>query len=238
MPLTAAILAFLAAAQDTSPIVVTSHRWAPFISPMGEPYRARNTADDTLAKWFAKADANHDGVLTALEMQADADRFFALLDTDGDGEIGPEELTRYEWEVAPEIQVNTKRKRQPGEKADAAEERARKLQDEAADGDVPLPPLPKRRREEDGMQGAARYALLNIPQPVAAADADFNRGVSRNEFREAAAARFTVLDTAHAGRIGLAQLQALRDTMLTAARARPKAKAPDQRLGNPLPKSN
>ena len=80
--------------------------------------------------------------------------------------------------------------------------------------------------------------MLNIPQPVAAADADFNRGVSRDEFREAAAARFTLLDTAHAGRIGLAQLQALRDTMLTAARAKPKAKALDQRLGNPLPKSN
>jgi hypothetical protein len=140
--------------------------------------------------------------------------------------------------VAPEIQVNTKRKRQPGEKADAAEERARKLQAEAADGDVPLPPLPKRREKEEGMQGAARYALLNIPQPVAAADADFNRGVSRDEFREAAAARFAVLDPGHAGRIGLAQLQALRDTMLTAARTKPKPKAPDQRLGNPLPKSN
>jgi len=55
-----------------SPITVTRHQWAPFISPMGEPFRARTPTDDTLADWFAKADRNHDGVLTANEMVADA----------------------------------------------------------------------------------------------------------------------------------------------------------------------
>ena len=37
-----------------------------------------------------------------------------------------------------------------------------------------------------GLQGAARYALLNIPEPVAAADTDFNRGITLEEFRQAA----------------------------------------------------
>jgi hypothetical protein len=29
------------------PIVVKGHAWAPFISPMGEPFRARTIDDDT-----------------------------------------------------------------------------------------------------------------------------------------------------------------------------------------------
>ena len=36
----------------------------------------------------------------------------------------------------------------------------------------------------DGLQGAARYGLLNIPQPVAGADADFNRAITLDEFRQ------------------------------------------------------
>ena len=61
-----------------------------------------------------------------------------------------------------------------------------------------------------GLQGAARYGLLNIPEPVAAADSDFNRGISLAEFEQAAVARFALLDRAHSGRLTLAQLQAMR----------------------------
>ncbi len=70
---------------------------------MGEPFRASGRDDDTLADWFRQADRNHDGQLTLEEMQADADRFFALLDVNHDGEIDPDEITRYETVVAPEI---------------------------------------------------------------------------------------------------------------------------------------
>jgi len=187
---------------------------------MGEPFRARTTAEDTLARWFEQADGNHDGRLTADEMQADADRFFATLDTDRDGEIGPEELVHYEWEVAPEIQVNSRTRRPPGELSPGGR--------------------PEHRREKpSSLQGAARYSLLNIPEPVAAADTDFNRGVSRSEFREAALARFKLLDTAHQGSLSLTQLEALRGTLRT-ARDRPKSgdAAADQRIGNPLPPGN
>ena len=73
MLLPAIILSLLASAapeqpSPSSPILVTGHAWAPFISPMGEPFRARSTAEDTLAKWFAQADRNHDGVLTVDEI--------------------------------------------------------------------------------------------------------------------------------------------------------------------------
>ncbi|HEX6604371.1 MAG TPA: EF-hand domain-containing protein [Sphingomicrobium sp.] len=206
MPI-AAVIVLLAAAAPEPPITVTGHAWAPFISPMGEPFRARTTADDTFVKWFTQADRDHDGTLTAAEMQADAERFFATLDVNRDGEIDPEELIRYEWEVAPEIQVNMRQMRAPGE------------------------PRPKKRRREEAAQGAARYALLNIPEPVAAADADFDRAITLTEFREAAIARFQLLDSARSGRLSLTQLQA----MLPVPGAKPRREEKDSRIGNPLP---
>jgi uncharacterized protein YndB with AHSA1/START domain len=240
MPLPALILAILAAAaQAPKPgadyIVVTGHVWAPFISPMGEPFRARSTADDTLAKWFVQADLNRDGVLTAEEMRGDAERFFTTLDTNRDQEIEPEELIHYEWEVAPEIQVNTRTRRAPGEAsqygAKSGRWRAGESDDEgrARQG--------HRRGETPGtLQGAARYGLLNIPEPVAAADTDFDRGVSLDEFREAATVRFNLLDGQRQGRITLAELQQLRAALLAESRkGRRGAEAFDTRVGNPLP---
>lgn len=53
--------------------------------------------------WFNQADANHDGALTAAELQQDAARFFVTLDVRRDGEIDPEDVDRYENEIAPEI---------------------------------------------------------------------------------------------------------------------------------------
>ena len=67
MSITAVILA-LAAAADPA-ITVTGHAWAPFISPMGEPFRARSAADNTMARWFVQADLNRDEILTVEEMQ-------------------------------------------------------------------------------------------------------------------------------------------------------------------------
>jgi len=236
------LLATAAQAQvvPSNPITVTGHAWAPFISPMGEPFRARSTADDTLAIWFRGADRNHDGVLTVDEMKADAERFFSRLDTDHDGEIDPDELAQYEWDIAPDIQVMSRTKKPPG----AASASAPK------DG---LEPVSGRGRlragggEDDGtvlgigggLQGAARYGLLNMPEPVAAADTNFDRMISLGEFREAAVARFQLLDRQRTGMLGLAQLQALRPPPPTPGRL-PKRdnRALDTRVGNPLPPGN
>jgi hypothetical protein len=110
------ILMFVAAAEQP-PITVKAYPWAPFISPMGEPFRGRATAESPIARWFAQADRNLDGVLTPAEMQADADRFFARLDGNKDGQIDPDELKIYEWEIAPDIQVNSNWKRPRGQAA-------------------------------------------------------------------------------------------------------------------------
>jgi Ca2+-binding EF-hand superfamily protein len=237
MPLPILILPILAAAAPVSssaPINVTGHSWAPFISPMGEPFRAHAVTDDTLADWFSQADRNRDGVLTPDEMQADADRFFATLDTNHDGEIGPDEIAYYEWEVAPDVQVMSKTRRAPGEPAPAAQ------------SDKPDHPRRWRSGEspEDraqlgiagSLQGAARYGLLNIPEPVAAADTDFNRGITLSEFRQAASERFALLDTAHQGKLTLAQLETIRSAVLAGRSRKGDERAPDARLGNPLPR--
>jgi hypothetical protein len=56
------------------------------------------------------------------------------------------------------------------------------------------------------MSGAARFGLLPIAHPIMDADTNFNRGVSREEFTQAAARRFAMLDTGHTGRLTLQQL--------------------------------
>lgn len=240
MPLPLLFLPMLAVAAP-SPITVTGQRWAPFISPMGEPFRSRSTDDDTVADWFNQADRNHDGYLTVDEMQADAERFFKTLDENHDGEIDPDELARYEWQVAPEIQVNSRQRQRRGEPAPeiSAEDERNALPDEG-DG----PQRRKRRHADPGMgigmdgspMGAARYALLNIPEPVAAADSDFNRAISLEEFRDAARSRFELLDARHQGKVSLQELEAMLPPPPVPGRKRkPPKNQVDTRYGLPVP---
>jgi Ca2+-binding EF-hand superfamily protein len=157
----------------------------PFMSPMGEPFVGQTAGEDGLLVWFRQADRNHDGVITADEMAADAERFFQTLDTNHDGEIDPDEIAHYE---------NVSGASSGGLGGD----------DEAA---------------------AGRYGLLEIPEPVTSADADFNRAVSTNEFRNAAIARFQLLDIDHTGRLTLPELQGIRKAAASAARRPPKPPA-------------
>jgi Ca2+-binding EF-hand superfamily protein len=228
MPLSPLFLPFFAAAlASDEPITVVAHPWAPFISPMGEPFRARDASDNTLARWFDQADTDRDGSLTPVEMRADAERFFATLDRDHDGQILPEEMKAYEWEVAPEIQLDSRWKQvrgEPSRKKDRRDGDGRRRDDGSYDGSI------------DRLQGAARYALLNIPQPVASADTDFNRAVTLDEFRNAAQARFNLLDHARQNRLTLTELMALVPTRPKfGRRARPKKDTLDQRIAQPVP---
>lgn len=235
MPLPALIVPFLmsVAAAEEPPIIVKAYPWAPFISPMGEPFRPPSTGEAPIARWFVRADRNQDGILTTDEMQADADRFFARLDSNHDGQIDPEELTTYEWEIAPEIQVNSDWRRPRGQAAPErqsssdrpADDGARKRADDQHDG-----------YRIDGLQGAARYGLLNIPQPVASADADFNRVITLTEFRQTALYRFKLLDGQGQGRITLSELEARLPARPKGKQAKPRKDAVDPRIGLPLPK--
>jgi Ca2+-binding EF-hand superfamily protein len=234
-----ALIPFLVAAaqaeEPPKPITVTGYRWAPFLSPMGEPFRSRTPDDDPFARWFHQADGNQDGMLTADEMRADAERFFATLDVDRDGRIDSEERMAYESKIAPEVQVNTDWKRTRQEAA--AETRSGDGSDRGKG----------RRRwsneidgyQLDGLQGAARYGLLNLPEPVAGADSNFDRFVSLDEFRLAASYRFQLLDKDRSGRLTLKNLEVLLPSRpKEGRRVKHPKNAVDTRIGLPLPEGD
>lgn len=227
--LTIPLLMSIAQAEG-QPITVTGYPWAPFISPMGEPFRSFRQGEPPIARWFVQADRNKDGIITPDEMQADADRFFARLDSSRDGKIDPDEIKVYEWEIAPEIQVNSEWRKSRGEAA--AESRQREGREP---GDEPRRGDDHDGYRTDGLQGAARYALLNIPQPVASADADFNRLVTLDEFRKAASQRFGLLDLDRLGRLTLQQLEARQPARPKGRRAKRQKDSADTRVGLPLP---
>ncbi|HTU11131.1 MAG TPA: hypothetical protein VMG08_09570 [Allosphingosinicella sp.] len=149
-----------------------------FISPMGEPFRRAQGPGEPIDRWFRGVDTDNDGALSVTEFQADALRFFATLDGNSDGEIAPDEMIRYETQVAPEVQMGLRMRIVAGN-------RGRRV----------------RERPGDGPYGMGSQALLNIPQPVISADADLNRGVSTVEFRHTAGQRFLLIDRNRDGRI-------------------------------------
>ena len=65
-----------------------------FISPMGEPFHGGADAAYPIDVWFNRVDANHDGVLTEEEFEADAVTFFKTLDLNHDGRITRAELPK------------------------------------------------------------------------------------------------------------------------------------------------
>ena len=236
LPVLIVSVLFFAAAAEEPPIVVKAYPWAPFISPMGEPFRGPTASEAPIVRWFGQADRNLDGILTADEMQADADRFFARLDMNQDGQIDPDERKTYELEIAPEVQVNSNWKRPRGQAAGPADAKSKQGPDQIPDGSSWRRPGDQHDGyRTDGLQGAARYGLLNIPQPVASADADFNRAITVAEFRQAALMRFRLLDSQGEGRITLPQLEARLPIRPEGRRAKPSKDAVDSRIGLPLP---
>src|SRR5437764_14864149 len=167
MPVSALLMTFAAATQaaepppvtNRQPIVVTGRGGVPFISPMGEPIRARTPNEDTLARWYNQVDRNHDGFLTPDEMVADAERYFTeVLDTNHDGQIDPDELVHYEWTIAPEVQVNSRLRRARAAGEAPPKEETQPTDDQLGSGrrHRGVPPM------DYGPQGAARYALPNL----------------------------------------------------------------------------
>lgn len=197
-----------AAQPPAAPVSAFHHARRLFISPMGEPFRSSSRDDDTLADWFEQADKNHDGRLTIEEMQQDAERFFAILDVNHDGEIDPDEVAHYENVVAPEVRT--------GEHYSLA----------AIDGGGRTPGF--FRGGDDTHQGAGRYGLLDLPEPVVSADSDFNRGVSLAEFRQAAVQRFLALDLDHHGYLTLAGVETIRPAPPPAPNTPNKSKETDE----------
>jgi hypothetical protein len=185
--------------------------YAVFISPMGEPFRGQADRSAGLQAWFTQADKDKSGWLSVQEVNDDAARFFAVLDSVKDGEIDPDEITVYENQLAPEIRLmrlmaggnggNSRR-----EQGGSGHRGSDSGQYDDFGGRVSGPA--RADRPTQGLKGAGRYGLLNIPEPVSSADSNLNRGVSLAEFQKAATARFVLLDTNGDGKLTLDELQA------------------------------
>lgn len=191
---------------------------------MGEPFFGAAPGQDGLGAWFAETDSNHDGVITADEMTADAQRFFEKLDTNHDGEIDPDEIAHYENVIAPEV------RRGPPVSFQASAEGAPQGGHGGGGGHGGWHGGGGHHRGGgfgggfggDDEASAGRFGLLQIPEPVSSADADFNRGVSSDEFRRAAIQRFQLLDANHKGRLTLSELEDIRQAVASASRRPPK----------------
>lgn len=187
-----ALLLLLAPAALPAQPPVPVARPGTFLSPMGEPFRSVDPAADNVGAWFSAADGDRDGGLSLDEALQDAGRFFATLDRDGNGELGPAEIARYENDIAPEVQVGLQMRSEGFGDWRGRDSRRRKAM-----------------AFKKGINGAGRFAFLNIPQPVIAADFDMNRGVSSDEFSRAARQRFALLDKDGDSRLVRAELPPL-----------------------------
>ena len=172
-----------------------------FISPAGEPFRAPPGAPYPIADWFAGADANHDGALSRDEFVADAVRFFNVLDADHNGVIDGFEVAYYEQRIAPEIIG--------GAAPDSMRRGPRGLgqQDDGGPSDDDMSPSRRPRKQgANVLQGASLFGLIAEPEPVMAADANFDRRITKDEAIKAAKTRFALLDTDKDGLLKLAEL--------------------------------
>ena len=149
-----------------------------FLSPSGQPFRAKSGGPAPFDAWFAEADADHDGSLDRAEFRADALRVFKVLDANGDGMIDGFEINTYELKIAPELIA-------------------------AYEGAIGGPEIEPERRERRGApRGPERIQrLIGEAEPVSGADFDFDGRVSLAEWMRATDQRFDLLDTAKTGRL-------------------------------------
>jgi hypothetical protein len=199
-----------------------------FFSPAGEPFRPGPGLPGPLRQWFDQADANHDGVLTAEEMLADHMRFFKGLDTDGDGVLTGPEVTHYEEVIAPEILTANDRSDMGGRPGAHGGQGGREGGgggrggggrggggrgggSRGGGGGAPSGGGLFSGGEANGpdYQGAARYGLINEPEPIRAADTNFDYLVTRAEWAADSARHFAMLDKAHSGKIAFTDLHLL-----------------------------
>lgn len=204
--------------------MVPGDRLAPvrlFVSPSGEAFRG----EDGLGRWLAQADADHDGSVDLVEFRADALRAFKALDTNGDGVIDGLELQHYEHDMVPEVATDTfdagpTAGRGPGGESGGGGRRGGRggggigggvmggggMGGGRARGDTGFGPDLSQQQTQTrvpgaGLMGAARYSLLNEPEPISAADADLDGKVTLTEWTAITDRRFAKLDHAKAGKL-------------------------------------
>ncbi len=190
-----------------------------FISPAGKPFRAPRGAPYPVVDWFREADRNGDGKIDHAEFLADAEAFFKVLDVNGDGVLGAYEIAVYERRIAPEIlgyQYKAGALARPAALFGARLWNAQYGGMGGMGSGVPTTIDPGGSSEsetpriqhdlDETQQGASPYSLFDEPEPVTAADFNFNGKIKKANFLKLADMHFTRLDTDNAGFLTLAKL--------------------------------
>ena len=161
-----------------------------YLSLMGEPFRTNAAGEDPFDQWFKLADRDGDGAISRLELQQDAQAFFATLDVDGDKVIDGDEMAAYERDAPSRTRVAG------GEGATLSSRRP------TPTSSAPVPKgqvaivssgsVPSATRVHPG---GGRNTSTDVAQPVAMTDLNLDRRVTVEEFNKAAARRFTNYDT-------------------------------------------
>jgi len=161
-----------------------------YLSLMGEPFRTNAAGEDPFDQWFKLADRDGDGAISRLELQQDAQAFFATLDVDGDKVIDGDEMAAYERDAPSRTRVAG------GEGATLSSRRP------TPTSSAPVPKgqvaivssgsVPSATRVHPG---GGRNTSTDVAQPVAMTDFNLDRRVTVDEFNKAAARRFTNYDT-------------------------------------------
>jgi len=155
---------------------VREAKTGPLYSPNGEPLSGgplgEPSCEDAMRRWFAKADADHDGTVDVAEFLADARRLFAAMDLDRSGVLTPSVLSHYR---APYLAERARE--EPPEESER--ERAGRLERERE------PPIGKDRAD-----------------PVMIADVNLRNRVTLDDFLALARRTFAGLDRNKDGRLG------------------------------------
>lgn len=198
-----------------------------FISPFGEPYQSQPGEPYPVAAWFATVDTNGDGRVTPAEFTADGQRFFAALDANQDGQIGQAEIVAYEAMIArlfaghhgPDS-LGGGRPGGPGTSGPRGGMGGGLglADDQQQDGSMGRPgDFPRGGQDGDGPHSGPRggvvetsmlamAGLLNVPEPVKAADLDVNQRITPQEWAQASDRWFRLLDKDKDGVLTLAEL--------------------------------
>ncbi len=164
----------------------------PVYSPNGEPLSGGALGDpkceDAMQRWFAKADADHDGTIDLGEFLSDARRQFAAMDLEHTGVLTPAVLAQYR---APYLAERGRREARNDEGDD----------DDDSDDDQQ-----RGRRRRDSGRGPP--AGQDRADPVMMADVNLRNRVTLDDFVAYARRNFAVLDTGKNGRLSSAEVVA------------------------------